>query len=139
MQAAIPFIILLYPLINLAEAWLEKIVIDLKDPRLKNYRELNDMEHFRSLILAVLIACPFIFIAVAEGLYFLLPGIIINRRLLFDHPLKAIRDKPIWAIEGRGVFDSFFASIYGKRGGWYELITEAVITVASIILQFIYG
>lgn len=134
MQATIPFLIFLYPLINLAEAWLEVIVIELKDPRLNNYSDLNRKEHSRSLALAILMAIPFLFIAAVFQLYWILPALVINRRLLFDQPLKALRKKRIRDIEGKGPFDSFFRMIYGPRGGWYELITEVIITIVSIIL-----
>ena len=139
MQATIPFIILfLYSATNIAEAWLEQVVIELKDPRLKNYHDLNQKEHNRSLVFAVLVAIPFVLIACYYSLYWMLPAIAVNRRIFFDFFLKLFRKRPTWKIEGKGPFDNFFKKIYGEKGGWYELATEVVITIASIVLTMHY-
>jgi hypothetical protein len=138
MQATIPLLIfLLYSAICTAEAWLEVIVIELKDPRLADYSELNRKEHLRSLVYAVLVAAPFLLVTWYYHFYWLIPAIIVNRRIFFDFFLKHLRDRPKFLIEGKGPFDSFFRMIYGQRGGWYELITEAVIACLSIILTII--
>jgi hypothetical protein len=136
MQATIPLlIILLYSAICLAEAWLEEVVIELKDPYHSNYDVLNNIEHTRSLIYAMLVAVPFLLIAWHYHYYWLLPAIVVNRRMCFDFPLKHFRNKPIKLIEGTGPFDSFFRMIYGTNGGWLEFITHIVITGLSIYLS----
>lgn len=125
-------IIALLSVINFAEAWLEEVVILLKDPNLPNYKELNKREHWRSGVYAVILTIPFILAAIYFHLFWLIPAIITNRRLVFDNGLKYFRKRKLFRYEGDGPIDSFFRNLFGEYGAWKEICIWIIITTASI-------
>lgn len=129
----------LYPAVNYAEAWLEEVVILLKDPYHEKYVELNKQEHFRSLALAILIATPFAAIAIFMQWYWLLPAIAVNRRLVFDFALKKFRGRKLWLYEGNAPVDNFFKNLFGVNGAKKEFIMECIITVLSVTMAIIFN
>lgn len=119
-------------LIFLAEAWLEQAVIDLKNPYIHQYSTLNQREHFRSAVLAVMITVPFYEVAVWQGLYGLCPAIFVNRRLFFDLPLKILRGRTWYRYEGDGAVDTFCRRLFGVNGAWKEMLLHMLVTLLSI-------
>lgn len=121
---------------HMAEAWLEAIVIDLKDPRLAESRQ-NEQEHARSLVYSIIVAAPYAVIAVALGLYWLLGAFLVNRRLVFDNALKLYRRRPLNLYERKKGIDGFLAKVFGQRGALIEAALEAAATAGFIVIQFL--
>jgi hypothetical protein len=130
--------LLIYPLINWVEAWLEDVVILLKDPKAKLYKRYNQQEHQRSFIYAALVCVPFLATAISCGWYGLLPAILVNRRLVFDFGLKLFRNKPLFTYEGDGPVDAFFKRLFGAQGAWKELAILLLITILSVLFTLIF-
>lgn len=124
-----------YSLTNLCEAWLEEIVIDLKNTQLPFYNPLNRKEHSRSLILAVLIMAPYMAVALYLKQYWLIPAILFNRRIFFDFPLALFRGRPAALYEGNDTTGRILAGIFGKRGRIRELALTLVITLGSLFMS----
>jgi hypothetical protein len=117
----------------IAEAWLEEIVILLKNPALINYASLNKKEHKRSA--AFWFAQVALFIALSWGQvhywYILIAALTLNRRLFFEYALKTLRPgKRIRDIEGDQFWDRISRGVFGKTGGYWEL----AVLVAGIVL-----
>lgn len=125
------------------EAGLEKTVIDLKNPNLPNYPNLNRREHIRSAlwaffyILTMTVATCFALKSLLP-LTFLLVGLsyITSRRIFFDYFLKFFRGRPLRKIEGDQFVDNTIRRILGKNGGRIEIII--VLTVKALILYFLF-
>lgn len=120
--------------IFLAEAWLEVIVLQLKyNPPIR----LDQQEHFRSGVLACLVLSPFVACACLNGLYWLLPALLVNRRMVFDPALKLLR-KPcrrLYKYEGTGPVDAFCTKIFGRNGAGIEISLELAATAGCLITQ----
>lgn len=131
-------ILILLPVINLAEAWLEAVVIQLKDGKLGNYIRLNKQEHGRSFVYSSLVASPFLLAAGISGSWWLIAPIVINRRLIFDPALKLFRtpSRPISRYEGDGPLDGLMSSVFGRDGAHWEILAEALITGWCVYNQF---
>lgn len=123
--------------IFLAEAWLEETVIRLKNDQLTDYGPLNKKEHARSMILSSLIAGSFCLGAAFLGYLWLLPALIVNRRLVFDPMLKVFRKRKLTRYEGNGPVDLFFVGIFGRSGARWELLLELALTAGSVVLTII--
>jgi hypothetical protein len=130
------YILILYPVINLCEAWLEETVIELKNPYLNTYHRLNRVEHFRSAVFACLVAVVFVAIALTLQLYWLIPAIAVNRRLVFDYGLKKFRNREFDRYEGDGFFDSIGRRLFGTEGARKEFLVLLLITITSIYLSY---
>lgn len=125
------------------EAGLEKTVIDLKNPNLPNYPNLNKKEHIRSALWA---GFYILTITVATGialksllpLTFLLVGLsyITSRRIFFDYFLKLFRGRPFKKIEGDQFLDTTIRSILGPNGGYIELILVVLLKIGILYLIF---
>jgi len=124
-----------YSVFHILEAWLEQVVIDLKNPSLTNYHELNRKEHLRSAIYATYVAL--LIWTVPLSLWHcwpLLPAIVLNRRIFFDYALILFRQRPNPALyEGDDWWVHRFKAIFGPKGRNKELAVTLVITIASII------
>lgn len=128
-------IFILYSLVNLAEAWLEVVVIALKDPKLKEYKKLNKIEHARSFVFAGLVCFSFILFCIYLKFHFIIWAVVVNRRLVFDFPLKKMRNRPLWTYEGDGPVDGLMKWLFGTNGAWKEFLALIVITIAAIWFQ----
>jgi hypothetical protein len=126
------YILILYPVINLCEAWLEVVVIELKNPYISKYNTLNAREHLRSGVFAILVCAVFAAIAWQLELYWLLPAVALNRRQVFDFSLKLLRGRSFSLYEGDGFFDSIGRKLFGARGAWIEFVILTLITTTSI-------
>lgn len=124
----------LLSIIHLCEAKLETFVIGLKNPYMPKYSYLNRKEHLWSAVLAgAWLAC-----AILATLYFkcywIIPALILNRRIFFDYGLIVFED---WDREEYGGNDwwvqKVFIPIFGINGRKKELIIELLIVIASII------
>lgn len=105
------------------EAILEKYVIAMKNPYLYNYAELNRKEHqwsglywFAVVIFYGVISWDF------RDFEILLPIMVCERRVFFEYTLKLVRNKPLKAIEGDQFWDDLSRRVFGKNGGWLELM-----------------
>lgn len=109
-------------LLCIAEAWLEEVVIRLKNPSSVNYILLNRQEHRRSAIYyGILVFTYFMIIWPYRYWYILLPGLILERRVFFEYALKIFRKKRPDVIEGDQYWDKISRGIFGRYGGWKEL------------------
>lgn len=133
-------IILLYlSVIHLLEAWLEKVVIDLKNPYISDYALKNRQEHFRSAVLAA--AWSFAAISALvhyEQAYWLIPAVVVNRRMFFDYPLIIFRDRPRRLYEGNDWWVKRFIWVFRERGRLKELFAETILTMISILFHLKY-
>jgi hypothetical protein len=128
-------------IIHLCEAWVERVVIDLKNPYIPAYSRLNHEEHFRSAVLA------FIYMLCATGvvIYYthdmwLLPAIAINRRIFFDFGLIIFRDRPVGVYEGDDWWTkNVFIRIFGRKGRVIELLLELSVTAFCIVKTLTNG
>jgi hypothetical protein len=120
---------------NLAEAWLEAIVIRLKNGSLPDYAALNKAEHSRSFIYSCLVCAPYLGIAAAGGFYWILGAIVINRRLVFDTALRKFRGRKLHKYEGDGSIDGFMRGILGENGALLESGIWALVTAGLAALQ----
>lgn len=111
------------------EAYLEVIVIALKNGSLSNYDSLNRKEHVRSAMFAAGILSPFVLTAIFFHFYWLIPAILINRRLVFDPMLKIMRKRTMRKYEGTGPVDQAFSRIFGIEGALWEIVCEFVLTL----------
>lgn len=119
------------------EQWLEIKVIALKDPGLKNYPSLNKGEHFRSAIFAgyiISLAC-LVEIVFFQN-YWMIPAIVINRRIFFDYILIISMDWDWRRYSGTDWWNNFLKSIFGEEGRFKELIVELAITIFCIIKTY---
>lgn len=122
---------------HFTEAWLEDIVILLKDPKLA-YGDLDDKEHARSLVFAIIAASPYGILAINQGFYWLLGALFVNRRLVFDPALKHFRKRKLRVYERKKGVDAFMARLFGINGALKEIALEAAATAGFIILQIVY-
>lgn len=129
------YTLILYPVINLAEAWLEVVVIELKNPHISKYSTLNAREHLRSGVFASLVCLVVAAIGCHLGLYWLLPAIAVNRRLVFDYGLKLMRGRPFQTYEGDGPVDRAAAWCFGREGAATEFLILTLLTITSIYLS----
>lgn len=117
----------------LAEAWLEDIVIKLKNPALVNYPMLNRKEHQRSAVyyFALVAFLTIITWEQVDHHIWLVISMMCLRRVFFTYGLKLIRpNKRIKDIEGDQYTDRIVRNIFGKKGGYWELL----VLITSIIL-----
>jgi hypothetical protein len=128
-------VLIILSIIHLLEAWLEEVVIDLKNPNLSFYSRLNHQEHFRSAILAAgwLIAAGYA--SCFNSDYWIVPALIVNRRIFFDYSLILFRDRPGNKYEGNDWWVmNIFIPIFGRLGRIKELVLTLLITITSIYL-----
>lgn len=120
-------------LLCIAEAYLEDVVIKLKNPAMVNYPLLNKQEHKRSAVYYfALVGCLTVITweAVDHHIWLVI-SMMCLRRIFFTYGLKLIRpNKRIKAIEGDQFTDRFSRRIFGKNGGWWELLA----LVASVVM-----
>ncbi len=116
------------------EAFLEKVIIGLKNPNLSNYKELNKKEHVLSFVWA-----GFLILGVAylQKSFLFVPSIILSRRIFFDYSLKLLRNRGLKAIEGDGEIDELMKRIFGKEGGIKELIVVVVLKLVYLQISYI--
>jgi hypothetical protein len=119
-----------------AEAWLEAAVIKLKSPLIQNYAILNKQEHQRSAVYYfALVGC--ITVLTWEQIdhhIWLVISAMFWRRLVFTYGLKFLRRKRIGAIEGDQYTDRIMRSVFGKNGGYWELLIMIAALVAINVL-----
>lgn len=129
------FIFIGYTLIMIVEAWLEAIVIALKNDTISNYAELNKKEHFRSAVYAALVtAVIWIPTFLTYNCWQLLPAVLVNRRIFFDYLLILFRKRPNPSLyEGNDWWVQRFKAIFGPKGRDRELVVELAITLGSIV------
>lgn len=118
------------------EAWVEVIVIQLKNSSLYNYLKLNEKEHIRSFIFASYIIVCAIILCVKLHYYFLILPIFLSRRLFFDYTLILMRGRPVYLYEGTDKTNKFLSSLFGKKGRSKELFLEIILSVIFIILHY---
>ena len=121
------------------EAWLEVPVIALKNGAHPDYVKLNKQEHFRSAVLAALTIAGALIYPIITGQWFIIPAVIINRRIFFDWALIVRRDRPRHKYEGDDWWANFFRRIFGANGRFKEHVAEIVWSVACITLHIIYS
>lgn len=117
----------------LAEAWLEDIVIKLKNPALVNYPMLNRKEHQRSAVyyFALVAFLTIITWEQVDHHIWLVISMLCLRRVFFTYGLKLIRpNKRIKDIEGDQYTDRIVRNIFGKKGGYWELL----VLIAGVVL-----
>jgi hypothetical protein len=117
----------------LAEAWLEDIVIKLKNPALSNYPLLNKKEHERSAVyyFALVAFLTIITWEAVDHHIWLVISMMCLRRIFFTYGLKLIRpNKRLRDIEGDQYTDRMVRKVFGKRGGYWELL----VLLAGVIL-----
>lgn len=121
-----------FALLGIAEAWLEVVVIALKNPSLLNYNTLNRREHQRSAVYWLAMVAVFISVAPTwQTDIYLVPALIFNRRVFFEYALKIFRPgKRMQNIEGNMFWDNLSRSLLGKRGGYYELAICIAVIIA---------
>lgn len=129
-------ILLVLSVVHLLEAWLEEVVIELKNPHIPEYSVLNKREHFRSAVLAG----SWLFAASAAAYhlqeYWIMPALFVNRRIFFDYPLIIFRDRPRHRYEGDDWWTrNFFKRVFSTNGRLIELSFELVITAGSIYMS----
>jgi hypothetical protein len=109
------FIILisLFALLCIVEAKNETYVINLKDPKLSNYDDLNNKEHFWSGVYYSVIV---FIIAFATGFWMLVPALLLVRRLFFQETLNLMRKKGLFYLADRGM-DGWMKSRFGSKAG----------------------
>lgn len=116
-----------------AEAWLEAVVIQLKNAGLSNYAALNKKEHQRSAVYYfALITCFTVVTWELIGHHiWLVIAFMIIRRIVFTYGLKVLRHRPLHAIEGDQYTDRMIRKVFGKNGGYIELLVlvAALITI----------
>lgn len=121
-----------------AEAWLEDIVIKLKSPTLVNYAALNKKEHARSAVYYFALIGSLLVITweQVDHHVWLVIAFMFIRRLVFTYGLKVLRQKRIAAIEGDQYTDRLMRQIFGKNGGYIELLVliAATITINALFL-----
>jgi hypothetical protein len=115
-----------------AEAWLEELVIRLKNPTLQNYPALNRKEHRRSAIyygaqvgMLILVSAEY------DKWYYLVMLLLLQRRIFFEYALKLFRGKGLRFIEGDQPWDKISRNIFGYKGGVKELLVLIALVVAA--------
>ena len=119
---------------HLLECWHEVAVIALKNPYHKDYDLRDKREHFRSAVLSgywLAIAC-FICVHHYDG-WWLVPALVVNRRIFFDYALMIWMDWSYKYYHGNAWWDQKLAGIFGIDGRVRELAVTLVITAGSII------
>lgn len=133
-------VLLIISIIHLLEAWLEQVVISLKNPYVPEYSVWNRREHFRSAVLAG----TWLFSAIAVALYYqhnywILPALIVNRRIFFDYLLIIFRDRPRRQYEGNDWWTvNIFRRIFGTNGRMIELGLCIGVTIFSIFKSLLW-
>lgn len=121
-----------------AEAWLEDIVIKLKSPTLVNYAALNKKEHARSAVYYFALIGSLLVITweQVDHHVWLVIAFMFIRRLVFTYGLKVLRQKRIPAIEGDQYTDRLMRRVFGKNGGYIELLVliSVLITINALFL-----
>jgi hypothetical protein len=121
--------------IHLLEAWLEQVVIGLKNPTLSIYNRLNHQEHFRSAVLAGCWLGAAAYVCCYNSEYWILAGLIVNRRIFFDYGLIIFRHRPGNKYEGNDWWVmNIFIPLFGRTGRLKELVLTLLITITSIYL-----
>lgn len=119
--------------IHLVEAKLEGYVIALKNPYIPKYTSWNHKEHFWSAVLA---ATWFSFAASGAAYfhcYWLIPALLVNRRIFFDYGLILFEEWDRKSYTGNDWWKTkFFMPVFGKNGRQKELVLTVLITAASI-------
>ncbi len=119
----------------IAEAWLEEIVILLKNPGLINYSSLNKKEHQRSAAYWFVQVCFFIVLSWGNVHYWyiLIITLTATRRVFFEYALKLFRPgKQLRDIEGNQFWDRISQRVFGKSGGYWEL---AALIIGIVLLN----
>lgn len=108
----------------IVEALLEKVVISMKNPQAIDYNRLNKEEHQLSGVywMALVLALVVITADQMRLWYYLVPALIIERRIFFEYTLKIVRNKRTRDIEGDQFWDKIMRGILGARGGHIEFI-----------------
>lgn len=120
-------------LLFLVEAWLEVVVIELKNGATPNYARLNRQEHFRSgVFAAILILSASVTAYYWELQPWSLPAIAVSRRNWFDYPLILWRDRPRNLYEGNDWWAKKLTPIFGRKGRIRELAVTVAITLFCI-------
>lgn len=118
------------------EAWLEAVVIKLKNPLIQNYNQLNKQEHQRSAVYYfTLVTC--ITVLTWEQIdhhLWLVIAFMFWRRVIFTYGLKFLRRRPIKFIEGDQYTDKMIRSLLGKNGGYIELLIMVGCLIAINVL-----
>jgi hypothetical protein len=117
---------IVFAIICVFEAWLEEIIIKLKNPELPNYQQLNSQEHKRS---AYWFGSLVLGITVITEVWLLPIYCILLRRIFFDFPLKKFRKRKFREIEGDQFVDNLSRKIFGSHGGLFELATCLILLV----------
>src|SRR5690349_19051262 len=125
--------------ICIIEAWLEEVVIKLKNPSLPNYAELNKQEHFRSAVWFTFLILGCCYIAGFLATLWVIPVCFIIRRLFFSYSLKLFRkNKKLKIIEGNQFTDNLARKIFGQNGGYFEIATCLLIIIGlNLLVKFI--
>jgi hypothetical protein len=123
-------------ILDIIEAKLETFVIDLKDPSLPNYNELNTKEHKWSAIYVVSYALILTTIMIFFGGWtwlLLFPTLILARRLFFQESLNLMRGKGLGYMSDRGI-DGWMKKKFGEHAGAVNgLICLMGITIFMIL------
>lgn len=120
-------------LLFLAEAWLEDVVIELKNGATPNYARLNRQEHFRSSVFAaILILSASVTAFFWEVDPWTLLAIPVSRRIWFDYSLIIFRDRPRNLYEGDDWWGKRLAAVFGRKGRIRELAVTVAITLFCI-------
>jgi hypothetical protein len=127
--------LIILSVIHLLEAWLEEVVINLKNPYTSVYSNLNHQEHFRSGVLAGAWLFSAVYASCFHSDFWILPGLIVNRRIFFDYGLILFRRRPHNKYEGNDWWVmNFFIPIFGRLGRLYELGITLLVMAGSIYL-----
>lgn len=120
-------------IIHLLEAWLEVVVIDLKNASLTSYNRLNKAEHFRSAVLAgSWMLCAIAVVVFLTKEYWMIPALVVNRRNFFDFPLSIFRKRPLDKYEGNDWWVKKFKFLFGGNRV-VEFIVTMAITIFCIV------
>lgn len=131
--------LLILSILFYTECWLEEVVILLKDDNLKDYTLLNRQEHFRSAVYAgVIIIAACLVVTFYSHDYFLIPAIVVNRRIFFDYMLAVKRKRSLVKYEGNDVFVKYMKMIFGNDGRKKEVYVTIAITLVCIVLNIVY-
>lgn len=119
----------------IAEAWLEQVVIKMKNPASGDYLRLNRQEHRRSAIYYGTLVLTYIVVCMPMPKWYILVFLLMaERRVFFECALKLFRDRRISLIEGDQPWDTFSRGIFGKKGGWLELLVLLIVIIGINIL-----
>lgn len=132
-------VLMIFSVVNVVEARLEKTVIALKNPSLTNYTQLNRDEHRWSGFYygAVCMLGALVSYLVYGFTWKMLPVVFLllaNRRIFFDFSLKIFRDRKLRDIEGDQPLDIFVRGVLGKQGGVKELFLLVIVSIALIYI-----